>query len=239
MGARHGSSGDAFGILFALGFFGIFIVIAIWGYKKEQQRRKEIRDYCFRNNLQYSESANNVPNTAYDFSLIKDRGHTNRWEIEMSGTRGDYFFTIFEHFSESGYGKNRHTEVNTICVLSKENICLPQFYVRDEYMFIDSLGKLFGGQDINFSEDAEFSKKFVLQGLVESDVRDLFDRKIRRAFVAKHVNGYKYEGSGNCLMVSKSGRSDVRNRLGLLSVAMGLFKEMVSREEYQLQGNIV
>ena len=231
MGARHSSSGDAMGFVFMLVFFGFFIVVAIWGYKKEQQRRKEIEDYCHRNRLEYSETANNIPSIAYDFSLLRDRGHTNRWEYEMAGVRGDYNFSIFEHYSVSGHGKHRHVSIDSICVLSKENLRIPQFFVREENRFFDSLGKLFGGQDINFDGDPEFSKKFVLQGMIERDIRDFFDRNIRRAFVLKHVAGYKYEGNCDCFMVSVPGRLALKDRLTMLSVAMGLFKEMVPRED--------
>ncbi len=238
MGAHHGSD-DGFAFLFALFFFGIIISVLIWDYKKEQKRKKEISDYCDRNNLEYSETALNIPDSAYGFSLIKERGHTNLWENEMSGTRGDYSFTIFEHHSVSGYGKNRSEIINTICILLKDRVNLPQFFVRDENMILDSLGKLFGGQDINFDEDPEFSKMFVLQGMVEQDVRDFFDRKIRRVFVTKHVRGYKYEGKADCFMVSLSGRHDIRERLGLLSVSMGIFKEIIPREEEnELLGNV-
>ncbi len=229
MGARRGSN-DPMSFVFTLGIFAIFIIFAIIENRKEKQRRKEIEDYCRRNHLEYHETAYNIPRIVNSFSLVKDRGHTNEWIVQMSGIRGEYHFYIFEHYSVSGSGKSRSVVTNTICVVTKEGVYLPQFFIRDENLILDSLGKLFGGQDINFAEDSAFSRKFVLQGIDEADIRNFFDSKIRRAFVSHHVSGYKYEGSGNCFMTLLPGKHKVGERLKLLSDSMSIFRELIPRE---------
>lgn len=242
MGYRSShSEADLFGIIFGLGFFALIIIFSIIESKREQKRRNEIKDYCDRNNLYYSELAQFIPSKVKNFSLIEYRGHTNRYEVEMSGKRGQYNFTMFEHFSESGSGKSRSVVINTICVITNTHIRFPKFFMRDENVILDSLGKLFGGQDINFAEDPEFSKMFVLQSIVESSVRNFFDSKIRRAFVNYHVKGYKYEACGNSFMVCLPGkRLKVPERLSFLADSMRILREIVPREDEQEEqlGNV-
>ncbi len=230
--SSRNSDGDLFGILFALGVFGIIIIALLIEHKREQKRRNDIRDYCNRNNLQYSELAQFIPDMVKNFSLIEFRGHTNRYEVEMAGKRGHYKFTMFEHFSESGYGKSRSVVINTICVITNTHIRFPKFFMRDENVILDSLGKLFGGQDINFAEDSEFSKMFVLQSKVESSIRNFFDSKIRHAFVNYHVKGYKYEACGNSFMVClPRKRLKVKERLEFLANSMRILREIIPRED--------
>ena len=229
MGARRGSN-DPMSFVFALGIFAIFIILAIIEDRRDKQRRREIKNYCMKNNLEYHETAYNIPRIVNSFSLVKDRGHTNEWIVQMSGVRGEYNFYIFEHYSVSGSGKSRTVITNTICVILKEGVDLPQFFIRDENLILDSLGKLFGGQDINFTEDPVFSSKFVLQGKDEADIRNFFDSEKRRAFVSYHVNGYKYEGNADCFMTLLPGSHKVGERLKLLSDAMSIFRELIPRD---------
>lgn len=223
--ARRGSS-DPMALVFGLGIVAIFVVIAVIQSLIDERRRKGIRDYCFKHGLNYSDVAGAVPSNAYSFSILAEKGHTNKWQTEMSGKRGDYSFSIFEHYYVTGYGKHRHTYTDTICVVTKPRVNMPQFFIRDENMILDSLGKLFGGQDINFEEDPTFSRQFVLQGMIERDIRRFFDRKVRSAFVTKRTRGYKYEGHRNCFAACISGKLNIEERLALLSNVMKIFREI-------------
>ena len=229
--ARRGSSGSPMELAFFAGFILLFIAIAYISHKIERKRRDKIKDYCQAHGLFYLEHVGNIPSAAYSFSLLAEKGHSNEWLVGMSGDRGEFHFHIFEHHYVTGSGKNRHSHSNTICILTKKDLFMPQFFVRDEYFIMDALGKLFGGQDINFDEDPEFSKKFVLQGVSEPDVREFFDRKVRKAFVVKHVNGYKYEGFRDCFMVSVDGQSNLEERLKILQNSVSLFLSICPREK--------
>ena len=232
MFARRGSS-DPMSFFIVLGFFCLIIGISIVQSILDKKRREAIKNYCGRHGLSYKETASNVPSIAWSFSLLSEKGHSNTWQTEMSGNRGDYFFSIFEHHYVTGSGKSRHSHTDTICVLRNSSINMPQFFVRDESLIFDSLGKLFGGQDINFSEDPVFSRKFVLQGMVEPSIREFFDKNVRAVFVNHHITGYRYEGFRDCFAVSMSGSLDIDARLAFLSCSMAIFKNIVPREEQE------
>lgn len=204
---------------------GIVIIITIIEDKREKKRRKEISDYCIKNDLVYSESVD-IPATATRFSLVNNSGHSVEYYAGMSGIRGDYDFIVFDYHYATGSGKGRHDYYHTICVVSNVNFKMPQFFIRDENFILDSLGKLFGGQDINFTSDPKFSKMFVLQGKSEPLVREFFDDRIRTAFVNNHISGYKYEGNKDCLMICAPKMLSLKDRIILLAKAMSIYLEV-------------
>ena len=211
-------------------FFGVIvllaIIISIYQSKKEKQRVEALKDYCRKSGVVFSEEVTRVPNNAAGFSVLADKGHTNKWNNEMYGNRNGIDFYMFEHYSVSGYGKNRSVSLDTICILVSDEVNLPQFYLRDEYFLYDDLGKLFGGQDINFQEDPVFSKNFVLQGRSELAIRQFFGNTVRQAFVNNHTSGYVYEGGKDCFALVKSGRLDVEGRATILSDALKIFNQL-------------
>jgi len=86
-------------------------------------------------------------------------------------------------------------------------------------------------EDINFEEDPEFSRGFILRGKKEKEVREFFNSRVRSAFVKRALNGYKYEGIENCFVVSVSGKMNIDDRLKLLSNAMNVLREIVPEEQ--------
>ena len=211
-----------------LGFFAVVVVVAIMvvviKQKKENERKQEIDDYCKKNNLVYSESAEHIPSGAKNFKLINIAGRN--YYAEMSGTQGDYHFSIFDYQYDTGTKKSGQEHYFTICVLSGNNIKMPQFFARDENSIVDTLGEMLGGQDIDFDEDPTFSDKFVLQGKSEPQVREFFDSKVRNAFVKNHKEGYQYEGNQDCFMVSAPERLSLKERLVLLTDTTNIFKDI-------------
>ncbi len=199
----------------------IYFVIVVTN--NEIKMKQAIIDYCKNNNLKYFEKAKNIPAVAKSFSLININGHN--YLDEMSGTRGNYTIDVFDYSYVTGSGKRSHYIVNTICIVKGNNIKMPKFFIRDKKAIIDSLGKLFGGQDIIFSEDTTFSNKFVLQGNSEPLIKEFFDSKIRATFSNNHIPEYKYEGDQDCFMLSAPRKLALNERINLISMAMNIFKE--------------
>lgn len=71
----------------------------------------------------------------------------------------------------------REHEFN-LCVLKTPGLELPRCLLRPQGL-AEAWEKLLGGQDIDFADDPDFSKAFVLQGDDEEDVRARFDRRTR------------------------------------------------------------
>lgn len=128
------------------------------------------------------------------FSLGHSRVSDNLLE-SASGTvkvlLGDYRYT-------TGSGKNASTHTFTVCILEKAGLGLPHAFMRPQNLF-DALGKVFGGQDIDFAEDPEFSKAFVLQGGNESAVRSKFDRPSRAWLVAHKERFRRFEAMNDTI----------------------------------------
>ena len=217
-------------IVAAIVVFFIIIVYAFLKAKKEEKRCKDIENYCKKNNFKYFSELNDIPEDGKGFSIFNHRGHSARYYAGMVGEQGDNSFQIFDYYYETGnVGKNRVTYDFTVCLLSNKKAKMPQFFVRDEDSILDSLGKLFGGQDINFDEDPVFSPKFILQGLSEKDIRAFFDDRVRTAFVNNHTVGYVYEGRGDSIMVFVEGSIDLDLRIKIFTVAKNLMEVIVSK----------
>ncbi|MBP5470255.1 MAG: hypothetical protein J6Z11_13535, partial [Candidatus Riflebacteria bacterium] len=170
MGAIGKGKTDPISSLFIIVFFVVILILSQINEEKEKKRHKDILDYCIKNKIKYSEIAENLPSILNFSLLLREKGERNKRIMVMSGVRSDYTFYVFEYYYESGSGKSRTEGTDTLCVIKKEGLMMPQFFVRTERLILDSLGKMLGEQDINFEEDPEFSRGFILRGKKEKKV---------------------------------------------------------------------
>ena len=219
MGARHSSKSDPIGILIGIILF-LFIIIVSSYY--DNKRKNKIKNYCSKNRIAYLDGSSYIPECEEIFD-ITSRGHRQYFGAIMYGERNGIVFSILDYFYHTG-GKNGGHNC-TICVLSKEGINFPKFYARTENPIFDWIGEKFGGQDIDFVED--FSRKFVLQGPNEVNIRKFFNSKIRSAFVKIHGNNYEFEASGNFFLVCRTEYLNIEERLKMLSDVMSLYLAIV------------
>lgn len=112
---------------------------------------------------------------------------------------------LFDYSCHAGGGYNS----NSICVVRSEGVKLPYFYLRCQMpgmhrldSFLKEKGLLpaqFEGKEIDFSQDEEFSKKFVLLGREET-LRPLFDVDLRHHILRFAGTLVAIEGNGNTLL---------------------------------------
>jgi hypothetical protein len=166
---------------------GIIVVIILvplvilWERHNQKKMRQAWREVALGRGFAYIRDREALKSRFGHFKIF-GLGHSQRVIAAMSGTLQDANVVLLDYRYTTGGGRNRRVHRQTICVLSAPGLKLPHFFVRPETKLIDFLGKMFGGQDINFDEDPQFSKAFVLQGHDEEATRRLFDERVRRHF---------------------------------------------------------
>jgi len=81
----------------------------------------------------------------------------------MRGAKDPGAIRICDYQFTTGSGKHQQVHQQTIVVLATPGRVAPHFFLRRQRALFDALGKVFGGQDINFDDDPTFSKAYVLQ----------------------------------------------------------------------------
>ncbi len=158
------------------------------------------------------------------------RGHSHRMTNVMEGVRDGIKVLLADYHYTTGSGKNSSSHDQTICIITDPDFKLPNFYLRREFSFLDYLGKLFGGQDINFKEDEKFSAAFVLQGTVEAETRSFFNSEVRNEFVKFAGQNIQVEGQDDSLIVHQSLTLEPEKWLALLKDAFAIYRALKNRE---------
>jgi hypothetical protein len=117
---------------------------------------------------------------------------------------------VFDFRYTVSTGKSSHTVEQTVAAFRRRGAGLPVFRLHPENLF-DKLGQAFGGQDIDFESNEEFSKRYVLTGEDPDAVRALFERQAVMYF-ADHP-GWSVEGGGEWLIVFRSSKREKPNDL--------------------------
>jgi len=163
------------------------------------------------------------------------RGHGHRMTSCMEGERDGVKVLLADYHYVTGSGKNASHHNQTICIIKDELLSVPDFYLRREFAFLDYLGKLIGGQDINFPNDPKFSKSFVLQGSVEAETRNLFNDRVRGAFLRFAETNTQVEGQGSTLIVHQSLNLEPEKWPGLLKDTFAIY-ELLKKPEGSILG---
>lgn len=127
------------------------------------------------------------------------RARRTRALLEGEGWRGKVFLGDHEYTTGSGQYSSQHR--HAVCVVQGPRLALPHFSLRQEIVLLDRLAELFGGGDIDFEEDPEFSRTFRLRGSDAAAVRKVFSPAVRH--FGLHSAGSKVivEGREDLLLV--------------------------------------
>ncbi|RKZ10450.1 hypothetical protein DRQ25_02985 [Candidatus Fermentibacteria bacterium] len=143
-----------------------------------------------------------------------------QWESEGVTTHlGDYQYTIHSY---TGRNRTSKTFRQTVCILEKEGLDLPRTYLRRQMALLDWVGNKFGAQDINFEEDTEFSKAFVLKG---DEVRtpQIVGPELRQHLLQSRKAFKTIEMNGNALMMNFGKRRKPEEYADLVALAMPVY----------------
>ena len=134
---------------------------------------------------------------------VFSHGRAHKLRNVLRGRRGDTGVLLADHHYVTGSGKNQHRHRAALVILRCPRLALPHFFLRPQIAVLDRIGKLLGGKDVDFAEDDDFSRKFVLQGDDESAVRALFGGAVRQQAL-QLGGGVRVEGAGDAVLVERS-----------------------------------
>jgi carbonic anhydrase len=124
-----------------------------------------------------------------DFSMIPNlesyylfsQGHSKKIENMMYGEIDGGRAAVFDYYYVTGSGKNRSTHNQTVVYFQSRQLQLPLFSLRPENVF-HKVFEAFGYQDIDFAQRPEFSKRYLLRGQDEQNIRQIFSDRVLAFF---------------------------------------------------------
>jgi hypothetical protein len=134
---------------------------------------------------------------------MMSHGHAHKLLNVLRGTRGGDTVALADHRWVTGGGKNRRVHRASLAVLRRPRLALPHFFMRPQRAVLDDIGRLLGGQDINFPDDTDFSRDFVLQGEDEAAVRALLGPSLRQQ-LRELARDVRVEGRGDTVLVERA-----------------------------------
>ncbi|MDD3145737.1 MAG: hypothetical protein PHD82_00425 [Candidatus Riflebacteria bacterium] len=172
--------------------------------EREQERTENFKKMAEKNGYSYKETSPGFIRRLRRFKFFS-QGQNRRVANVITGNFGDFEFKVADYSFATGFSHSAQAHFYTICLIHDHTMNLPHFFLRHEDNPYDYLGKLFGGQDINFAEDPAFSEAFVLQGDDEIDLKYLFNAKTRKIMMKYAGSCSQLEGVGNTLMLHRGG----------------------------------
>lgn len=171
--------GDPSAVAFAVGGVLLIVGLVAGSYWYEKKRTEALYAWAASRQLVPMEEGHLLQELGR-FKLL-NQGHSRSVRNVVRGQREQGQLTVFDFSYVTGGGRNRTTHKQTVVVLQTPGRMTAPFFIRRQRAILDAIGKVFGGQDINFEEDAQFSKGWVLQGEEES-VRRVFTPRLREFF---------------------------------------------------------
>lgn len=143
----------------AVGLIGGIVYLAWW---MEKKRTEAMSAFAQQHGYQFEGVAPQLIDELSAFKLF-NQGRARTAKNLMRGSKEPGAVRICDYQFITGSGKHQQVHQQTICVLKTPGRNAPHFFLRRQNKLFDALGKLFGGQDINFDDDPTFSKTYVLQ----------------------------------------------------------------------------
>ena len=193
-------SGDAPFIIGMVILFLIIVVVSmIYNKKIREKRRREMEALASSIGFSFTDNPlENLPESFSDFSLFK-MGYSKVAENVLEGTFDDIKIKVFDYHYTVSSGKSSHTYYHTVYCAYVDDFSLPAFELRQEGFF-DKVGDMLGFKDIDFDSHPDFSKRYLLKGADEAEIRRLFSPKVLEYFEKRNEN-LSVEASGDRLVV--------------------------------------
>ncbi len=168
----------------------VVIVVALLGifgwisHKQEKERTAKIGQLATSMGLEFRPLGDLELSQRLGILQLFKLGHSRKLTNLLTGETDECRISIFDYRYTTGGGKSSHTTQLTIAALESKRLRIPAFTLRPENFF-DKIGGLLGLQDIDFADNLEFSKTFVLKSAEEEKTRELFNRELQDFFLER------------------------------------------------------
>lgn len=195
-------------IIITVGVILFFVLAYSMSSPDKTKRAATLRLMAAEMGFEFFETSDSLLTSLGNFELFSF-GHTRHLKNIFKGKQENILVLIADYEYIDGHGRQRTTHPQTVFIIEDPEMRVPHFFLRRESRLFDFLGKIFGGQDINFAEDPQFSDAFVLQGKYEGRTRDFFDSDIRKGFVniASNSNAH-IEGRNSQILLHNGNYTD-------------------------------
>jgi hypothetical protein len=221
-------------ILFSLIYFFVilFIVFAMFSiYKKREKIRTEkLTNICQELGFPLQTAVDPVLlERLSGFPLMnigRDKQITN--VISVEGPNAD--ISVFDYSYVTDVSKDRRLRKQTVMSVESTSLVHPVFNLRPEE-FWSKVEAAFGGQDIDFVEHPDFSKKYVLKGESEEEIRIYMDTMLLDFFAAQNkICCEAREGAILYYHSYKRVGPDAEKLQQFMEESMGVFEELITRQ---------
>ena len=168
--------GYLFVILAAAGVALIIYGIVALQRAVERKRTEAFARYAEQLGMLYYPDANDLALQLPPFELL-NQGHSRLAQRWLRGGRETEELWVFDYRYVTGHGKHRQVHNFTLALFPRLEKHLPEFQLRPENIF-HKIGAAFGYQDIDFPEEPEFSKRYLLRGPDEMAIRASFAHSV-------------------------------------------------------------
>jgi hypothetical protein len=168
----------------------------------DRSRRNAYAAFCSTRGYEYRPSRPGAEAAYADVVSMFKIGDGHHWRHEISGQFNGRPFTAFEYRFGEGAGRMRFAYTEAVMHWRLTGLLLPKFTMTPTETYLFRIGKTPG--DVDFPDDASFSKEYFVTGQDEAAIRGLFTQPLREAITG--APGHNVAGSGQDLFWWQQGR---------------------------------
>jgi hypothetical protein len=212
--------------LIAFGVVAFFLALLILIHSHDYRREKGLAALAKQLGFTYEKEATQLLAQFERFRLFRVGGNQRITNV-LQGKIGSAMVWLFDYNCiATGFSKH------SICVVRSPHVKLPHYYLRCQAPGLYALGSFIKktgiepGQsaeaEIDFPQDEQFSKKFVLKGK-EEDLRPLFDAELRHHLLRFAGTLVEIEGNRDTLLFTTGIPVLPKDARGVIQQATELF----------------
>ena len=162
----------------------LLIVLLVKAHVRRQEERRtlSLTEVADELNLDFQAAGDSDLTAELSGFPLFNHGRAKKLKNLINADTQELRIGIFDYQFTFGHGKRQRTRRLTAAVVRSSDLDLPASHLRPKRAVLDTLGSLFGRQDINFKHHPRFSESFVLKSDNEELIREFFDQELLEFF---------------------------------------------------------